>query len=276
LSAIAQPVFANVVSVTRAPRSAARYRLMNPAGESPIHAKTKDIARALAERLGVPVRVAMRYGQPSIRSVLDACRFAKCDQALVLPLYPQPCSATSVSTEHEFHNHAGAIKMYFAHGFSSHPAYIQALVQQIDKALAHVPPNPHLLFCAHNIPGALQRAGDPYVPAIEQTVRDVWHALSPRFSAHSLAWQSRSGPVKWLSPSPHDELTRLHREGVRSVVTAPISFVCDNIENLVEIDIELRKTALEMGFEHFAMMPSLNDHPLLIDALVAAVETIAR
>jgi len=226
--------------------------------------------------MSAKIRVAMRYGQPSIRSVLDASRHDKCDHAIVLPLYPQPCTATTVSTEHEFPRHAGALTLTFIRGFSSHPAYIRALQTQIAKSRTGMSSPAHLLFCAHNIPQSLQRSGDPYVAAIEQTVRDVWSSISNQFLGQSLAWQSRSGPVRWLSPSPQNELARLASEGVRSVVVAPISFVCDNIENLVEIDIELRRTALDLGFEHFSMMPSLNDHPLLIDALVDAVERCAQ
>jgi ferrochelatase len=116
------------------------------------------------------------------------------------------------------------------------------------------------------VPESLIRSGDPYRMQVETTVRLVMEAGAWN-NPHSLCWQSRVGPGKWLQPSLHDELHRLATAGTRSLFVVPISFVTDHIETLYEIDIESREEAAALGIDRFAMMPALNSDPTFIACL---------
>src|SRR5262249_42126033 len=84
---------------------------------------------------------------------------------------------------------------------------------------------------------------------------------------HSLCYQSKVGASKWLQPSLHETLHQLATKGVNNLLVIPIAFVSDHVETLNEIDLEARKEALDLGIEHFEMMPGLNDSPKFIQAL---------
>jgi ferrochelatase len=118
---------------------------------------------------------------------------------------------------------------------------------------------------------SLVEKGDPYPKQIEETVRLVCELGAKRHSGwpkiHSLCYQSRVGPSKWLEPSLPKALERLGHEGVKEVLVVPISFVTEHIETLHEINIEAREEAKKVGIETFRMMPAVGDSPLFIAAL---------
>jgi len=90
---------------------------------------------------------------------------------------------------------------------------------------------------------------------------------------YQLAFQSKTGPVKWLEPSTEEAITRLAVEGCRNLLVVPVSFVCDHIETLYEIDVTYAALAREQGIENFHRAPSLNSSPLFIDCLADLVST---
>ena len=69
--------------------------------ESPLktitRAQAEKLAAAIADHEHVVVDWAMRYGNPSIRSRIDALAAQGCDRLLVVPLYPQYSAATSAT-----------------------------------------------------------------------------------------------------------------------------------------------------------------------------------
>jgi ferrochelatase len=74
-----------------------------------------------------------------------------------------------------------------------------------------------------------------------------------------LSFQSRVGPVKWLSPYTDAKLQQLGIEDkVKSLVVVPISFVSEHIETLEEIDDEYRHLALSSGIVKWRRVPALN------------------
>ena len=113
---------------------------------------------------------------------------------------------------------------------------------------------------------ALVEKGDPYPQHIESTVKLVCE-LGAWPNPHTLCFQSRVGPQKWLQPPLTGTIERLAREGVRRMLVMPISFLTEHIETLHEINIEAREQAESLGIRDFHMMPALNDSPLLIRGL---------
>jgi ferrochelatase len=130
----------------------------------------------------------------------------------------------------------------------------------------------HLFFSAHGVPVSyVEEAGDPYQREIEDCTRRIMQTLS-RPNAHTLAYQSRVGPVEWLKPYTEDALAELGAAGIKEILVIPISFVSEHIETLQEIDIEYREIAEHAGIETFRRVPALNTHPLFIEDLADLVE----
>jgi len=89
----------------------------------------------------------------------------------------------------------------------------------------------------------------------------------------ALAFQSRSGPVKWMEPDTVAEIDRLAAAGAPGVLIVPVSFVSDHIETLQEIDFEYRMHAEKVGLPRFERSPSLNAQEDFIAALAGLVSS---
>ena len=245
-------------------------------GKSPIGEITGRQAalleRALRPSLRCNVFVAMRYGTPSTQAAVEAVLATGCSRALLLPLYPQFSTATTVSSIREWDAKCQARGLELPTDridcYPTHPGYIEAVAERVQQTLARFAslPPPHLVFSAHGLPEAYIRKGDPYRDQIEESVRLVRQHCDTGLD-HTLCYQSRLGPQRWLGPSLTATLERLGRRGVPSVLVVPISFVSDHLETLSEIDIEARALAQACGIRHFETMPGLNDSATFIAAL---------
>ena len=122
-------------------------------------------------------------------------------------------------------------------------------------------------FSAHGVPQSyVEEAGDPYQKEIEACTRLIMEAVDCP-NDHTLAYQSRVGPVEWLKPYTEDSLNKLGEQGINDLLVIPISFVSEHIETLQEIDIEYREIAEEAGIHNFKRVPALDTHPMFIEAL---------
>ncbi len=269
---------ARKLSTWRAAKARPLYESIG--GMSPIVATTCQQARLL-ERMLRPslacrVFVAMRYGAPSTGLAVKAVREAGIGRLLLLPLYPQYSTATTGSSTREWdrlcREEGLAIPTERVDSYCSLPPYINAVAERVDEGLARFPPDsrPHVVFSAHGLPEKLIRRGDPYQRQIEETTRLVLKRCSAS-SPHTLCYQSRVGPQRWLGPSLTDSLRQLGRTGTDSVLVVPISFVSDHLETLSEIDIEAREEASRWGIRQFETMEGLNDSAAFINALAQLV-----
>jgi ferrochelatase len=152
--------------------------------------------------------------------------------------------------------------------FYRHEAYLDAVIEKIDEALARFakPERPELVFSAHSVPVSVIEKGDPYQRQIEDTVqllvqRGGWS------NPHRLCYQSKVGASKWLQPSLHRTLHDLAAEHAREVCVVPVAFVSDHVETLGEIDHEAREKVRRLGIAQFEMSAGLNDSPKFIQAL---------
>jgi protoporphyrin/coproporphyrin ferrochelatase len=127
------------------------------------------------------------------------------------------------------------------------------------------PATAHVFFSAHGVPKSyVEEAGDPYQREIEDCSRLIMERLERDLghaNPHTLAYQSRVGPVEWLRPYTDDALQELGHQGVKDLVVVPISFVSEHIETLEEIDIEYREIATEAGITNFRRVPALDTTP---------------
>ncbi len=279
--AYAQELFADLISARRAPKTQRQYSEIG--GGSPLvettFAQVAALQQALhAEGITPSIYVGMRYTRPSIREALAAIQAENVERLIVLALYPHYSFATSASSYNEVTKQMRDLNMahlpvHFVPAWFDDPDYITAVSDTVKTALTRLPETvtPHLLFSAHGLPVSFIKRQDPYMSHVQDTMRLVCADLGWRHTT-SLSWQSRVGPVRWLSPATENELTRLGSEGCKAVIVVPVSFVGDHIETLYEIDIEYQHVAHEAGIEHFVRAQALDCHPHLIRALVAQVK----
>ena len=263
-----QELFAGLISKYRAPKSAILYEEIG--GSSPLHLNTLDQAAALQKKLrevdDFQVHVAQRYWHPLIPEVIEKLSHETFDKIVLLPLFPQYSNTTTLSVINEWVRHGeGLIAPIIIQRFHQHPKYIEACRERIKEKLDQVSGKPHLLFSAHSIPQSRVKQGDPYQDEIKETVGLIledFHGYG-----HSLCYQSKVGPTKWLEPNIKDELKELRNRGIKNLLVFPVAFVSEHLETLHELDIKYRKVAEELGFNQFIRVNTVQTHPLFIDCL---------
>jgi ferrochelatase len=273
---IGRKPLAKLISSTRARKVQHHYATIG--GGSPIRRFTEQQARALQLKLGesgLDARcfVAMRYWHPFTARAIEQLRAAKCDEVVLLPLYPQYSSTTTGSSLNEWQRlFQQEIPVQSIEAFYRHELYLQALVEKIDEALARFadPERPEIVFSAHSVPLAIIQKGDPYQRQIEETV-ELLMQRGGWTNGYRLCYQSKVGASKWLQPSLHAALRALAAEKRSEVCVVPISFVSDHVETLGEIDHEARAEAAKLGIKRFEMTSGLNDSPTFIAALADLV-----
>lgn len=268
-----QKPLARLLARRRAPQSRDHYRSIG--GKSPLGEWTERQAAALERQLGENWRsyVLMRYSAPRAQEVLWQMRSDGIEQALVLPLYPQYAGATSGSSIADFQQAAAKLFPELAYSvipeWYDWPAYLDALAARINEGLERFPAEGRagvpLLFSAHAMPQKVIDHGDPYLSQILATVRGLLQRFPDR--EWQLGFQSRSGPVRWTGPAVTTLLDKLALARQTEVLLVPLSFVCDHVETLYEIDIELQAAARQRGITQMLRSPSLNDHEDFIRAL---------
>jgi len=268
---------AKLISSTRAHKVRHHYSIIG--GGSPIRRNTEQQAQALEAELvarGLDARciVAMRYWHPFMAEAVAALERAKCDEIVLLPLYPQYSATTTGSSLNEWNRrfHQNGTPVHVVREFYRHEGYLDALVETIDATLARfeIRSQPELIFSAHSVPMAMVERGDPYQRQIEETVALLMDRGGWR-NHHRLCYQSKVGASRWLQPTLRATLRQVSEQRIEEVCVVPISFVSDHVETLGEIDHEARRLAAGLGIRHFEMTPGLNDSPAFIRALADLV-----
>jgi ferrochelatase len=281
-----RPFLENVARGRRIPAArleevAHHYERM-PGGRSPLNELTLAQARALERALAdagrpLPVHVGMRNWHPYLHETLGELAARGIRRCLGVIMSSLRCEAswdryeTDVAEARE--RTPGAPDVVFAAPWSTHPGFIDAVVDRTARALGDVPEAGRrwtpLIFTAHSIPVSMADAA-PYVSDFTAASHAVADRLGhPRFS---LAYQSRSGRPedRWLEPDVNDVLTTVARGGERHAVVVPIGFVCDHVEVLYDLDVEAADRARARGLT-LHRVPAVNDHPAFIRALADLV-----
>jgi len=268
--AFMQKTIARFIARRRAPKSAQAYAKIG--GGSPLGRITADQAQALeiklADKGSFTVTVAMRYWHPRAKETLAMLREQGVQRVIALPLYPHYSIATTGSSVADLveasKSFSPAPAIEAIGSWQVQPDYIKALATTIQKGLRLFGPDKvQVVYSAHSLPVKFILEGDPYVEHLEQTIAAV-EAITAM--PGKLCYQSRSGPVEWLSPSPPETLEQLANEGCRNVLMVPISFVSDHVETLYEIDMLYRDMARDLGIR-LERSPSLNLEPEFIKGL---------
>jgi ferrochelatase len=269
---IGRRALAKLISTTRAHKVQHHYATIG--GGSPIRRFTEQQASALETELnrqGLDARcfVAMRYWHPFASEAIERLLTAKCDEVVLLPLYPQYSSTTTGSSLNEWKRlFRRDLPVHNIAPFYQNPLYLDALAEKVEEALLRfaTPSQPEIVFSAHSIPLSIVAKGDPYQKQVEETVRLVMErGRWP--NRHRLCYQSKVGASRWLQPSLHHTLRDLAEEKIREVCVVPVAFVSDHVETLGEINHEAREEAYRLGITRFEMSAGLNSSPKFISAL---------
>lgn len=248
--------------------------------ESPLRVITRNQTEALAARLAgrddVVVDFAMRYGNPSTRSVLEKMQAAGCQKILLVPLYPQYSATTTATANDKAFEALGKMRwqpaVRTAPAYFDDPKYVETLANSIRDGVAALDFEPDLVITSyHGMPVEYLERGDPYHCQCHKTTRLVREYLGWDKSKIMVTFQSRFGPTKWLEPYTDVTLASLPGKGVKKVAILAPAFSADCIETLEEIAMQGKETFMAAGGERFAYIPCLNDSPGGMDMIEAMV-----
>jgi protoporphyrin/coproporphyrin ferrochelatase len=285
-----------MILIRRPKESAHAYQKIWTLEGSPLVVTSRHVQKKLKERVNVPVALAMRYQNPSIKSALINLAERGVDNVLLIPLFPHYAMSsyeTAVMRVQELGRRlAPRMKIEVQPPYFDSPDYIAALVTSAQACLAGG--YDHLLFSFHGIPERHLRKSDPthchclqkenccemespahatcYRAQCFKTVTAFVKETKIPAGKFSVSFQSRLGKDPWLKPYTDLQLAELPQRGVKKLLVICPAFVSDCLETIEEIGIRGRETFLSAGGKDFAQIPCLNEHPLWL----ATLENMAK
>ncbi|MGA2542816.1 MAG: ferrochelatase [Verrucomicrobiota bacterium] len=275
----------------RSAQSAEAYEKIWTLEGSPLVATSRKVRDALQARAAIPVELAMRYRNPSIREAIRKLREQGIQEVLLIPLFPHYAMSsyeTAVARVREvMAKEAPHMALTVVPPYYDHPDYIRAMTANASEYLKE--DYDHLLFSFHGIPERHLRKADPtgrhclirrdccgegcpvmdtcYRAQCFKTVEEFVRMASIPKHMHSIAFQSRLGREPWLKPYTDQVIVGLAKGGIRKLLVICPSFVSDCLETLEEIGMRGRETFRAAGGDELTLVPCLNTHPLWIQAL---------
>jgi ferrochelatase len=272
------PILYGAILRIRPRRSAHAYSMVWTPQGSPLlvqsRALTEKVGQACAD-LGIRVELAMRYGNPSIPSVLEKLVADGVRRLVVLPLYPQYSATSTGSAFDGVHaalarmRHVPALRTIADYHVA--PAYIEALAQRVRKFWESNGRADRLLLSFHGIPERYVRLGDPYAEQCRETATLLRSRLGMAERDMLLTFQSRVGREQWLTPYTDLTFGELPKQGVKRIQVLCPGFAVDCLETLEEIAIRGKAQFMAGGGERFEYIPALNDdadHVALMRSLI--------
>jgi ferrochelatase len=272
-----------IVLVRRPFASGAKYRSIwnEELDESPLFTITRHqaekVSTALSGRSNIIVEWAMRYGNPTIASRVEALVAQRCDRLIAFPLYPQYAAATTATANDKLFD---ALKTFRAQPalrtvppYPKDEVYIAALAGSITAHLARLDFEPEVILASfHGLPQDYVDKGDPYQCQCMDTMDALRAALGPIGTKLKLTFQSRFGRAEWIKPYTDKTVEALAHDGVKKLAIVCPGFAADCIETLEEIAQENKDIFLDNGGERFSYIPCLNDSDEGIGVLVHLIE----
>lgn len=271
-------IIAKLISSRRAPVAQEIYAHIG--GGSPIIPETERQADALAAALNdlddVKIFIAMRYWHPMSDETAKNVAEYDPDNVVLLPLYPQFSTTTTGSSIEEWYKAAKRIGLSTpTRAICCYPdeeGWIKGQARLLKDHIATAKPDLkyRVLFSAHGLPEKIVKAGDPYQSQVETSAAAIAKAAGLSDDAWMICYQSRVGPMTWIGPSLDTALEQAADDGV-AVIILPIAFVSEHSETLVELDIEYRKIAENLGISDYIRVPTIGIAPEFIDGLARLV-----
>lgn len=239
--------------------------------ESPLKTITRsqsDKLEEIMEKLDRRVRVdwAMRYGNPSISSRLEALGAQDCGRILIVPLYPQYAAATTATVCDEAFRSLSAMRfqptLRVAAPYYAEPVYIDALASSLNATVAKLSFRPEVIVASyHGMPEDYVDKGDPYFRHCSETTTLLRKKLKLDDERLIMTFQSRFGTAEWIKPYTDATVKSLAERGVKNLAVITPGFSSDCLETLEEIAMENAEIFRHAGGENFVAIPCLNDTP---------------
>ncbi|MFP4470439.1 MAG: ferrochelatase [Bacteroidales bacterium] len=287
-----QKMLVNLIIVPfRAPKSTKLYRRLWTEKGSPLLLHLNDLTAKLQQRSGPETDFfgAMRYGNPSLRKVLDEVLEKNYEQLVLLPLYPQHASSTTGSVVEaavkQIDSRQAMPSLHIISQFYDHPAFVDAFAKRIN---AYQPETfDHILFSYHGLPDRQINKIHPEV-RIEncrcETAMPAHGRLCYRAQCYattrllvaklglppekcSTAFQSRLSK-NWMTPFIDETIAKLAEKGIRKLLVVAPSFVADCLETTVEIGFEYNELFEKSGGEKLQLVESLNSEDFWVEAVI--------
>lgn len=279
----------NAIILTRRPRAKGLdyEKIWNTEkNESPLKTITRSQASKLRKALeqgaapiavpGIVIDWAMRYGNPSLDSRIEALVKLGCERILLVPLYPQYAAATTATVCDAAFATLAKLRyqptLRVVPPYYDDPVYIDALAVSIEMELRNLSFAPDVILASfHGIPKSYADDGDPYPEQCMETARLLRARLGLDEDKLMLTFQSRFGRAEWLQPYTDKTVERLAKSGVKSLAVVTPGFSADCLETLEEIVVENGDIFRENGGTNFAAIPCLNDSDPGMELLVHLV-----
>ena len=259
------PFLDNVLEGLRLPEAAKRAvarRYERFGGVSPINAHTRALVAALEDALAraglaLPVYCGNRNWHPLLPDTLRKMETDGIERAAAFVTSTFGSYNGCRKYREDLHAAARGLERppqidKLRYGYN-HPGFIAAFTERVRDALAKIPAKRRddapILFTAHSLPEAAARRA-PYVEQLREACALVAAGLGRPGSRRRLVFQSRNaryGPDDWLGPDVRDALAEEKSNGATDVVLAPIGFVCDHLEVVLDLDVEAKERADELG-----------------------------
>ena len=271
-SSLLRKFIGGMIVFNRTESSQEIYRQLG--GKSPIVGHTQKLVKKLQERVGdnVIVDFVMRYTPPFALEVIERINKENVEKIYLIPLYPQQSTTTTKSSLEDFeefyHKSEGNAVLVETKHFFENNTYNKSIIQRIKERMGDDEYKDFdIIFSAHGLPKKIVEAGDVYERHVEKHVDILKQMLKDEnmnFHETHLAYQSKVGPMEWLTPSLEDKLKTVRNRGV---VIFPIAFTIDNSETDFELEIEYREIAEELGFKDYRVCRCPNDSDLFVESL---------
>ncbi len=259
------PILYGVILRNRPAKSAARYQSIWTKEGSPLIVTMQKITNALQARLDCPVRMAMRYGNPSVEKTLSELQKEGFNDFLIFPLFAQYASETveaCVDAVKRAQEKLPSFTYRLVPSYYNRAQWVDALIAEINERRTQ---GHHLLMSFHGIPVKSIEKGSPYETQCQESAKSLANALGLKDGEWTIAFQSKFGGGKWLSPYLDDQLDTLLGRDVTEIDVVSLSFSCDCLETLEELAIDTREQFLKKGGKTLNVLPCLNDSPAAIN-----------
>jgi ferrochelatase len=263
-----------IILRVRPAKSAHKYASIWTEHGSPLKVWTDLQSQALQQRFDpqlIQVRYAMRYGSPAVGHVLDELKLQGVNRVLILPAYPQYSATTTASVFDAVYTWGMQTRLIpefrFINHYHDHPGYIHALGEKILANWKEHGRSEQLVMSFHGVPERTLKLGDPYHCECHKTARLLAQALGLQKDQYKVCFQSRFGKAKWLEPYTEPSVRELAKTGCQSIDIVCPGFVCDCLETLEEIAMEVKAAFLEDGGSQFHYIPCLNNSPAWMQGL---------
>lgn len=272
-----------IILNTRPEKTAALYERVHTEYGPLLRIYSKSLTRKIQEKFALEhqntiVRYGMRYGNPSLKSVLDTMiHDDHCDRLLIVPLFPQYSSATTGSIYEAVFRHLQKKRwiptVSFLAPFYQEDVYVNGVARLIKEALEKrdAPPE-RILLSYHGLPQRHVKNGDPYACMCLDTTDAI--KLKLNFPADKIlhTYQSRFGKEEWLKPYTDETIEKLAKEGIRDILVSCPAFTMDCLETIEEIGDHNTKLFLQNGGKRLQLVSCLNDHDFWVDGLFSIID----